>query len=121
MYCKLFLDAEMSRDELGKLVTEFVEGEKDRCLIHSAVLEIFVNDNDFFDNAKIENSDDGFLYFPYFLDIEPQMDMEGVYIETIATLITRLWNHNIKAVAACDFEDLLPGKGGIAFFISRAK
>lgn len=115
MYCKLFLDTDMCRDELGKLLTEFIQGEKDRWIIHSAVLEIFVNDNDFFDNARKEDNQEGFLYFPYFLDIEPRTEMEGVYIETIATLITRLWSHKIKAVAACDFEDLLPGKGGIAF------
>ncbi|WP_148466827.1 hypothetical protein [Paenibacillus senegalimassiliensis] len=33
----------------------------------------------------------------------------------ISNLLTRLWDADFKAIASCDFEDLLPRKGGYNF------
>ncbi|WP_312117626.1 1,4-dihydroxy-6-naphthoate synthase [Brevibacillus reuszeri] len=119
MYCKLFLYTDMSQSKLAHLVTQLVGGDQGRWSITSSVVVIFVNDNDFFNRAKKEDIHDGFLYYRYFLDIEPQSEKDELYVETIANLITKLWNRDINAVAACDFEDLLPGKGGIAFLAEK--
>jgi len=35
-----------------------------------------------------------------------------LYVAFVAQLLEGIWNLGCKAVAACDFEDLLPRRGG---------
>ena len=71
-----------------------------------------MNRNDTYERQAI-NLPDGFLYYRYFLDIDPVQDVdEADYVASVATLLTQLWQSEYKAVAACDFEDRLPRKGG---------
>ena len=46
----------------------------------------------------------GFLYFPYRVEAGPKRAVER--------LLPLLWDRGIPAVAACDYEDELPEKGG---------
>jgi hypothetical protein len=47
---------------------------------------------------------DGWLYFRYHVEVERR--------EHVAPLLRLLWDNGIPAVAACDYEDELPERGG---------
>uniref|UniRef100_UPI003D21D470 1,4-dihydroxy-6-naphthoate synthase n=1 Tax=Brevibacillus sp. FIR094 TaxID=3134809 RepID=UPI003D21D470 len=109
MYCKLFIDTELDREEVSKLIAKSINGIVHKHQCFSEALDIYVNKNDDFDLEKGTEKRDGFLYYKYFLDIEPQKGSdEEVYINTIGKLLENLWRNGIKAVAASDFEHLLP-------------
>src|SRR5579863_7298849 len=56
---------------------------------------------------------DGFLHFPLCIEIDIQESIipEHAAVE-VGILLEALWKMNFSAVASCDFEDLLPEKGG---------
>ena len=69
--------------------------------------------NDEADLNKVSESD-GFLFYPYFMDIEGVPNVTKlVFTKAIGEVLEALWAKNIKAVAACDFEEELPRKGGL--------
>lgn len=70
-------------------------------------LEVLENDD--WDPSKYEDPAQGFLFYPFCLDVEPSAQVdESAYIAGVANLLTVLRSHGCKAVAACDFEDQLP-------------
>lgn len=53
-----------------------------------------------------EEVSDDFIIWPYYLDIEPKAGVdESEYIGQIGRLLKALKQKDIKAVAACDFEE----------------
>lgn len=116
LFTKIFIDTEEDKDTLLKMVQEMVDGSIEQWTISfkSGLIDLVQND-DFGNNnkVKVKSSSDQFLYFRYYLDIEPyDNNCSEVYIADISCLLESLWKKNINAVAACDFEDLLPKKGG---------
>lgn len=48
-----------------------------------------------------------FLYWKYYLDIDPNRNKESVYIKKVSDLLGYLRIHCNGVIAACDFEDEL--------------
>jgi hypothetical protein len=113
LYCKVFIDAGCEHEELVQRLAGLIGGTTDGRWISTAWGNFHVVRNVAFDDDRRDAEQDGFLYFRYFLDIEPsaEVDQNG-YITQIGTLLASLWHSGIPAVAACDFEDKLPSKGG---------
>lgn len=114
LYCKLYIDTDLEIEQLKDKITSIVSGEKQ--LFRTIVTtfgEIDVNKNEDFDDKKRELVPDGFIYSKYYLDIEPKEDIgQQDYISSIGDLLKSLWDNGLKSVAACDFEEELPQKGG---------
>jgi hypothetical protein len=113
LYCKIYVDTDINIEQLKDKISMMVSGEKQlfRTIITSFG-EIDVNKNEDFDRKKVLESD-GFIYSKYYLDIEPKGNIEQQnYIQGISDLLQNLWNSGFKSVAACDFEEELPQKGG---------
>ncbi len=114
LYCKLYIDTDLEIEQLKDKITSIVSGEKQ--LFRTIVTtfgEIDVNKNEDFDDEKRELVPDGFIYSKYYLDIEPKEDIgQQDYISSIGDLLKSLWDKGLKSVAACDFEEELPQKGG---------
>ena len=114
LYCKLYVDTDLEIEQLKDKITSIVSGEKQ--LFRTIVTtygEIDVNKNEDFDDEKRELVPDGFIYSKYYLDIEPKEDIgQQDYISSIGDLLKSLWGSGLKSVAACDFEEELPQKGG---------
>ena len=76
--------------------------------------KFYVSKNDEYkyqnNKEKCKEFPDGFLYFPY--RVELYFLNEKIAIDLISSFIKKLWENNIPAIAACDFEDELPEKGG---------
>ncbi len=73
--------------------------------------EIYYDQNVDYNKSKEVEFPDGFLYFNYIIDIEIQLDHQKL-IHTINSILKNLWDNNIPAIAACDYEDELLKKGG---------
>jgi len=65
--------------------------------------------NDDYDEAAAREFPSGFLRFRYRIEIDSR--------DVVERLLPLLWERGVPAVAACDYEDELPEKGG---FKSRA-
>lgn len=52
-----------------------------------------------------------FVYFRYYLEVDGN-DLNQ-QIALISKLLETFWSQGIAAVAACEYEELLPEKGGI--------
>jgi hypothetical protein len=109
-YCKIYLDTALSKgDVIGLIQTALVGEVENRATIRTSSCVIDVEDNDDFSQAMRDDPVNGFLYFRYYLDIEPCKDASrGQYVEILSTLLYRLREKGYKAVPACDFEDELP-------------
>jgi hypothetical protein len=115
LYCKLFVETQLDRAALVRFVAQTVTGTENRSTIVSPWSEVDVRNNDDYDEDRAADPHDGFLFYRYYLDIEPVEDADpGEYILSIAQLLEALWKSGAKAVAACDFEEELPRKGGMA-------
>ncbi|WP_041227083.1 hypothetical protein [Crinalium epipsammum] len=113
LYCKLYVDCDVNRNELVGLIAKLTSSRIERWSVSTPECEIDVRNNDDFDNNKRSKFPDGFLYYRFYLDIERTEDTErGSYIESISRLLEDFWLLSYKAVAACDFEEELPRKGG---------
>jgi len=114
-YCKVFISGLESREEVGRRVVGCLEpaipGPANT--ITSGIMRISVRKNDDYDKQLQDRPSDGFLWYPFFLDVLPTNTApQEEYVLQIATLLRCLWDNGIKAVAACDFEEDLPAGGG---------
>ncbi len=112
LYCKIFIDSECDMDFLINKINELVSGQKKLFrTIDTEFGELDVNKNEDFDSEKRCIKPNGFLYSRYYLDVEPNEQIEQEdYIANISKLLQDLWKSDFEAVAACDFEEELPSK-----------
>ncbi|MFD0694972.1 1,4-dihydroxy-6-naphthoate synthase [Paenibacillus sp. GCM10027628] len=115
LYCKLFIHTDMDKNSLVGLVCSIVTGTKEATrTIVTDFSEIDILKNEDFDIEKTNNRD-GFLFYRYYLDIEPRNHAdkdEKKYMSSVAELLQCLWDLGFNAVCACDFEGELPNIGG---------
>jgi len=116
-YCKISVDGVATREELAAALAESTGGKLDSSLPSSEIATswatIDVVRNSDYEASRRNEWPDGFLFFPYFVEIYigPGADLEG-YRRNVGKLLQALWDRGLKAVAACDFEDQLPMRGG---------
>lgn len=116
LFTKIFVDSDVDKETLLDTVSNIVMGTISGSSTLTKQAEIFIFNNGDFDEDKRNQGNDGFLYYKYYLEIEPTEDAnDHNYVLEISNLLTKLWNADFKAIASCDFEDLLPRKGGYNF------
>lgn len=74
--------------------------------------QIYLNKNMDFDKNRECEFPDGFLFFKYTLDFEPEKLEKKECIRIVNSLLNWFWNNDIPAVASCDYENELVHKGG---------
>lgn len=116
LFTKIFVDNDMNKEMLLATVSKIVKGTISGSSILTKQAEIFIFNNGDFDEDKRKQGTDAFLYYRYYIEIEPKEDTDDRdYVLEVTDLLTKLWNADFKAIASCDFEDLLPRKGGYNF------
>lgn len=109
LYCKVYLDSTLPTNDLVELLTEGLGGQHRKWTITTNLVEVYVDENEDFDDGRRHNPDNGFLFYPYYVDMEPKPDVPAdSYIDAVRRLLAFLKGQGIRAVAACDFEHLLP-------------
>jgi hypothetical protein len=113
LYCKIFLDCDISQDQLIKLIAILIDGQIEFKTVSNDHCEIDIEKNEDFHDIQRHDYPDGFLHYSYYLDIEPYEEVIfSSYLAVITNLLEQIWSKGYQAVAACDFEENLPRKGG---------
>ena len=113
LYCKIFIDTDKEKETVTDLISTITSGKKEMFGISMESMDIDVRRNEDFNETKRTEKQDGFLYSRFYIDVEPKSNIkQDAYISNVATLLEKLWSMEFKAIAACDFEEELPRKGG---------
>ncbi|QDU79636.1 hypothetical protein Pla110_13470 [Polystyrenella longa] len=113
LFCKIFVDVDLPKEGLVQKIADCTSGKNERWSVRTNWGEIDVVNNEDFDENRAIQEPDGFLFYRFYLEMEPEAAVpEEVYIKSVGTLLSDLWDLDAKAVAACDFEESLPMKGG---------
>lgn len=108
LFCKLFINTEKPVEEVLDIIYLILKGEIQPIrAIKTKEAEFDLRINKEFDLEKSKREEDGFLYWMYYLDIEPTDCEESDYIKVVYNLIAELKKQGIASIAACDFEDKL--------------
>lgn len=109
LYCKLYLSSRLDIEELYECINCLIQGQMDPIrTVKTQWGEMDLRKNSDFDPQRLENTPDDFIFWKYYLDIVPQEGIDQTtYIKQISWLIEELGIRNVKAVASCDFEDIL--------------
>lgn len=115
--CAIYVNAELSVDALATLVSSALSASLSdptfAPIIQTTAGEVEVRKNDGWDAARAIQFPDGFLFFRYRLEFYAEAKVPlGEQARTVSRMLTALWSQGIAAVAACDYEDELPRKGG---------
>jgi hypothetical protein len=106
-FCKMFVRADAPADVFGVL-TEILDGTVVRRSVElpGATVEVLRNPD-----ASIGDAAD-FLFWPVLVEIES--DGSPAVVDLAARILSHLWDLGYPTVAACDYEEELPWRGGIA-------
>lgn len=109
LYCKVFINTQLDEASLVKIIAQLINGKISQInSISSDYLDLDVISNKEFDEKYINLPIDGFLFYKYFLDVEP---MPGIkyddYISQLKILIKGLREKGFNVVPACAFENEL--------------
>lgn len=112
--CVIYCTDNMSINELRIKIAAFIGSDKiEVSFIEKDFYELSVYVNDEFDANGQVNFPDGFLYFRFIIDVgfNPNSEISKC-VDEISKILKWLWGEGIPSVASCDYEDLLPEKGG---------
>lgn len=109
LYCKIYVNTALPRTLLANFIAKTCHGTVTLRTISATLFQIDVITNKEANSVLATSPEDGFLYYPYYLEIDPQDETEpSSYIAAIARLLRSFWELGANAVAACDFEEELP-------------
>ena len=112
LYCKVYVDSSGESGDLLAFIAEVVKGNISLRTVANDLFEVAVFRNEDYEKDKATDVG-GFVFFPYYLEIEPIHETNissEEYKSLIGHLLEALWEAGADAVAACDFEDELPKK-----------
>ncbi|MEZ0609900.1 hypothetical protein ACAW74_15385 [Fibrella sp. WM1] len=105
LYAKIYLYSSAAKPQVDELLFKLT--------INLKSIDWSVAKNDDFNSEKAIQFPNGFLFFPYMIEVDPSPSADPViYLNEIATLLNLLWKEGISAVTAANFENQLPEQGG---------
>lgn len=111
--CTVYINSDKTRDELVLAIAKIAGGSIRRRTVELPFMEIDVIESDDFDERQMESRYNGFLFFPYYLEIEPPQDViidSKEYKQLLERLMLMVFEFGGSAVPMCDYEDELLGK-----------
>jgi len=112
LYCKVYVDGNYECSDLMTLIAEAINGNILLRVVENKLFNVTVFKNEDYDKDRIAEVG-GFVFFPYYLEIEPNDETSVIsaeYKSLVGDLLETLWKAGADAVVACDFEDELPKK-----------
>jgi hypothetical protein len=108
LYCQVFVKTKKSEIELINIINDFLKGEIQSRNIDSRHVSLSVIKNKSTDFNCTNDPLDGFLYYPFYLEIEPSESIAlDEYIHTVKELITFLRGKGFTIIPSCSFENKL--------------
>lgn len=115
LYCHLYVDADLEESELANKIAEVLQTKADGLFVDSANGDLAVRANQEFDENARQNQADGFLFYRYHIDVEPNSSLgEKNAVELVSRLLENFWANGYLATAACGYEDKLPNNNSCA-------
>ena len=112
LYSKVYVNTDLARGDLTQMIAESLDGVASGSSVEVPGCELDIEDNDDFDPAQVD-APDGFLFYRYYLDVVPaETQTRDGQIALVSRLLELLWARGWPAVAAADFEEELPRRGG---------
>src|SRR5262249_29775784 len=109
LFCRIYVQADMPHDEFAALVARCSGGARPPHTARSPGPGTSRGGHDVYDGQRRPGGEDSGLYFRYTLEIDPAGAVEpGAYVAAVSRLLSGLWDAGLDAVAACEFEELLP-------------
>lgn len=103
--CVIYLDNNLKKKELLTFLADILHGSVELNTIIVSWGYIYVEENDDFDLKKMNVAENGFVYYPFMLEIEPKEDTEEeLYINNVYKLLDKLRELNMKSVLSSDFS-----------------
>ncbi|MFD4000632.1 hypothetical protein [Streptomyces rubiginosohelvolus] len=110
-YCRILV-TNITVEETRRLLGSLFDGAFERNTLTVGEMEIEVRRNPDAQSGGVEADD--FVRWPVQIETETVTPHgETAAVETVSRILESLWGARAQAVAACDFEDELPWKGGI--------
>ena len=113
LYTKLFVRTDHSHAELLAQLAAALQGDVEGWTIALDDCEIDVRLNDEASASVRAQNADNFLYFPYTVEVVCDSvggDVER-YVSRVGSIMNTLHQAGMAVVAACDWEERLPGGG----------
>jgi hypothetical protein len=111
--CTVYINSDKTRDELVLAIANIAGGNIRRRTIETPFIEIDVFENDDFDEQRMKSTDNGFLFFPYYLEIGTPQDVIVDSVEykfLVKQLLVMVFEHGGSAVLmCCDYQEELLG------------
>lgn len=116
LFTKIYLDTDVEKEAVIDILSKNVCGTISGSNVSTEQADIYIFNNGDFDEDRRNLGNDEFLYYKYCLEIEPAENVENnAFVVEVSNLLIKLWDAGYKAIASCDFEELLPRKGGYNF------
>jgi hypothetical protein len=114
LYAKIYVGGERERVEslLALALNADVAGQGHT--LEFGPVAVDVRRNEDYDPRRFAATYDAFIFAPTYLDVtaEPAVTREAM-VEATRRILEALWTSKLIAVAAADFEDELPHRGGV--------
>ena len=113
--CIIYCSGKMSVHELRNKIAFLLNAEKTAIsFIETDFYEISIHPNKEYNSEREREFPDGFLFFKYIIDIGfDKTSNQKKCIEEVSKILNWLWETaDMSAIASCNYEDLLPNKGG---------
>lgn len=112
-YCKIHVASSDNKAIILDLLSKELPCSKEMNRLFDENFEIYIDNNEDFDEIEQKQFPDGFLYFPFFLEIDFSDQTTKEYcISVINNILNLFWKNNHPAVAVFDFEHELSSNGG---------
>jgi hypothetical protein len=110
--CTIYVRAQYREDLLTRVSDAIPGVTKDGTALRLSSMRASWIRNDYEGTAP---GDENFIGWPSVLDCEPVGDPSlDEIVENVSSILRSLWSMEIRAVAACDYENELPFSGGSA-------
>ena len=120
-YTRLYVDSAMSLSQLLEVAARAVGGTLDADTVIAGDVQIDVRMNDDFDRHAVNIDPTDFIHYVYSIEIEEdsRVALES-YLELVRKVMCAIQTGRSNVVAACDWEDELPGAGKLGPAFSRS-
>lgn len=104
----MFIDTQLFNNQLVSLLATLLKTTSHGAYVENNYLSITVNRNEDRSDILKNNTQDGFLFYQYYLDIEPTETTNfELYLQQLKFLVKELRSKGMRVIPACDFEDEL--------------
>jgi hypothetical protein len=109
LYCTLYVDTHIEQPGFVILINDFLNGKIFLRNIDNDYLSLSVMKNEDYDPIKKDSElDDAFLYYRYYLDVDPSDNVNReTFVQQLRFLINFLRKNGFKTQPVCDFENEL--------------